>query len=157
LRISSERMRWIASPESTVESIDEHLKYLYQSVASTSDVLLPERGSAVDAKPDEDTVHDLDACPLGVRDGRFDLFECLLLLQAVEHLLAAAFDPEHDRAAVCFRHDRKELHARGVDAALAARFDRALALDEPLADRLDALGCRRWVDGMKRRASTRTW
>src|SRR5262245_51217441 len=85
------------------------------------DVLLPERRAAIDAEAveaktvhadlrreaerrpqvlcglvrdadDEESVNDFDAGGLRVADGRLDFFECLLLLEPVEALLAAALD-----------------------------------------------------------------
>ena len=113
-------------------------------------VLLPERRAAVDAEPveaeavdadlrrelerrpqvflglvgdadDEEAVDDLDAGRLGVGDRRLDLRERLLLLEAVEDLLAAALDAEHDRPAARLRELREEVLRDGVDASLAAR------------------------------------
>src|SRR3954467_2805894 len=89
-----------------------------------SDVLLPERRAAIDAEPveaetvhadlrgaakrrsqvlfglvrdanDEESVNDFDAGRLRVADRRLDLGEGLLLLEAVEALLATALDAEH--------------------------------------------------------------
>ena len=43
------------------------------------------------------------------------------------------------------RHGREELHAGRVDATLAAPLDRDAVVDDPLADRLDALGLQQEV------------
>ena len=66
--------------------------------------------------------------------------ERLLLLQAVEDLLAAALDAEHDRAAAGLRELREEVLRHRIDAALEPVLDRILRGDEAVADRLDALG-----------------
>ena len=46
---------------------------------------------------------------LALRDRGLDFLERLLLLQAVEDLLAAALDAEHERAAVRLRQRREEM------------------------------------------------
>src|SRR5687768_7715971 len=133
------------------------------------DVLVPERRAAVDAhaveaeavdadlrgelerRPqillglvrdadDEESVDDLDARVLRVRDRGLDLRERLLLLEPVEDLLAAALDAEHDRAASRLRELREEVLSDGVDAALQAVLDLVLLGDQAVAHRLDALG-----------------
>src|SRR4029453_1316849 len=110
-------------------------------------VLLPERRAAVDAHPveaeavdadlrgelerrpqvllglvgnadHEEAVDDLDARVLRVRDRVLDLRERLLLLEAVEDLLAAALDAEHDRAAAGAGELREEVLRDRVDAPL---------------------------------------
>ena len=69
-----------------------------------------------------------------------DLRERLLLLEAVEDLLAAALDAEHDRPAARLRQLREEVLRDRVDAALEPHLIGILGRDEAVADRLDALG-----------------
>ena len=60
--------------------------------------------------------------------------------EPIEHRLAAAFDAEHQRAAVRLGHRREQMLRGRIDAAFAAPLDRDAAVVDPRADRLDALG-----------------
>src|SRR5438445_744329 len=58
----------------------------------------------------------------------------LLLVEPVEHLLAAALDAEHERAAVRFRHRRKQMLRHRIDPPFAAPLDRDALVVQAFAD-----------------------
>ncbi len=88
----------------------------------------------------EKAVHDLDAGLLGVLDRGGHFLQRLFLLEPIENLLAAAFNPEHDRPAMGLGHGGKQMLRNRVHPPFDAPLDRELLIHHTLANRLDPLG-----------------
>ena len=89
---------------------------------------------------DKEPVHDLEAGGLGVGHRGLDLRQRLLLLQPVKHLLAAAFDAEHQRAAVGLGHGGEEMLGARVDTPLASPLHGDAGGIDTVADCVDPFG-----------------
>ena len=66
-----------------------------------------------------------------------DFGQRLFLSDTIKDFLAAAFNAEHDRAAMRFGHRGKQMLRDRVDAPFATPMDRDSLVVDPLADRVD--------------------
>src|SRR5205085_6461245 len=87
---------------------------------------------------DKKAVDDLDAGFFCFAHGGFNLCERLIFSDAVEDLLAAAFDAKHESAAVGFGHGREQMLSDRVNASFTAPLNSYVIVIDSFADGLDA-------------------